>query len=248
MSAGHHAWASPRLGQKLELKVYGETGRPMLVFPTSRGRFYQYEDFGMVEACRPWLAAGRLKIYAVDGIDEQSWWNEGAHPIDRARRHEAYDACIVEEVVPFIRQDCRTPDLPILTTGCSFGAYHAASSLLRHPEVFDSCVCLSGVYSVREFTGDVRDEVIERNDPLSYLSGLSDGPTLDRLRETRIILCAGQGAWEDRFVHSSRQFSGALRVRGIDHWLDLWGHDVGHDWPWWRRQIAYFLGHLLGEA
>jgi esterase/lipase superfamily enzyme len=27
-------------------------------------------------------------------------------------------------------------------------------------------------------------------------------------------------------------------------WVDIWGHDVNHDWPWWRRQMPYFLGNL----
>ena len=32
--------------------------------------------------------------------------------------------------------------------------------------------------------------------------------------------------------------------KGIDAWCDFWGHDVAHDWPWWRVQLPYFLEKL----
>lgn len=245
MNGEYHAWHSPHLGQKFELKVYGWQGRPLLVFPSSQGRFFQYEDFGMVEACRAFLDSGRVKIFAVDSVDSQSWWNNQAHPAEKARRHQDYDACIVHEVVPFIYEHCRVGPLPIMTTGCSFGAYHAANFLFRHPDLLNACICLSGVYTVREFVGDYRDDNIYFNDPLHYLQHLSDAWYLDRLRRARVILSVGQGAWEDRFLAESRALSDVLFSKGIDHWLDLWGEDVSHDWPWWRKQIAYFLERVL---
>ena len=103
MHIEYHKWWSPNLGQDMELKVYGHAGEPILVFPTQGGRFYEYEDFGMVEACRASIDAGKVRIFTVDSVDYQSWVNWGAHPADRARRHEDYDRYIVQEVVPFIR-------------------------------------------------------------------------------------------------------------------------------------------------
>jgi esterase/lipase superfamily enzyme len=240
----YHTWHSPRLGHGFELKVYGWQGKPLLVFPSSKGRFYQYEDFGMVAACHQFLDQGKVKIFAVDGIDWETWWNESAHPADKARRHEDYHACIVDEVVPFIHQHCRVGPIPIMTTGCSFGAYHAVNFLFRRPEVFDTCIALSGVYSVEQFVGGYCDDNVYRNDPMRYLLDLNDGWLLERYRQARIILCSGRGAWEDQFLAATRALSDVLRSKGIDHWLDEWGHDVNHDWPWWRKQIAYFLGRL----
>jgi esterase/lipase superfamily enzyme len=244
MQGGYYTWSSPRLRRSFEIKVYGSRGKPLLVFPTSKGRFFQYEDFGMVAACRPFLEQGRVKIFAADGIDGESWWNEGAHPAEKARRHQEYDACILEEVVPFIHEQCQVGPIPIMTTGCSFGAYHAANFLFRHPEVFDTCIALSGVYSLGPFVGDYQDDNVYYNDPMRYLPNLHDPWYLDRYRDDRIILCAGQGAWEDHFLAETRALSSVLRARGIDHWLDIWGTDVSHDWPWWQRQIEYFLGKV----
>ena len=32
-----------------------------------------------------------------------------------------------------------------------------------------------------------------------------------------------------------------LAEKGLNHELQLWGHDVSHDWHWWQRQIAEYL-------
>ncbi len=37
---------------------------------------------------------------------------------------------------------------------------------------------------------------------------------------------------------------GILEAKGIPAWIDLWGYDVNHDWPWWRKMLPYFLGKL----
>src|ERR1700719_596773 len=50
MNREYHKWYSPRLGRDMELLVFGHAGLPVLVFPTSGGRFYEFEDRGMVGA------------------------------------------------------------------------------------------------------------------------------------------------------------------------------------------------------
>ncbi|MCD8166664.1 MAG: hypothetical protein LUE93_11460 [Bacteroides sp.] len=50
---------SHKLGKNMEYKVYGHQGKPVLVFPTSNGRFYQYEDSGMIQALAPISKPGR---------------------------------------------------------------------------------------------------------------------------------------------------------------------------------------------
>ncbi len=242
MNVEYHKWHSPSLSREMELKVYGHAGKGVVVFPSARGRFYDYEDFGMVGACAPFIDDGKIVLCAVDGVDGESWMNEGAPPADRAARHEAYDRYVVEEVAPFLRR--RGHREGFVATGCSMGAYHAANAFFRHPDVFDAVIALSGVYQLSRFIGGYMDERVRRNTPIAFLSGLTDPWFLDRYRRGRIILCTGQGAWEDDMVADTLAMKGILEAKGVPCWADFWGYDVNHDWPWWRKQIPYFLGHL----
>jgi esterase/lipase superfamily enzyme len=243
MNVEYHRWWSRSLGQDMELKVYGHAGKPVVVFPCQGGRFFEYEDFGMVEACRSFIEAGAVTFFTVDGVDGQSWTNREAHPADRARRHNDYDRYVVEEVAPFIRT-LRPQASGALATGCSMGAYHSANFFFRHPDIFDAVIALSGVYQLTDFVGDYLDDNVYFNSPLLYLPGLSDPWYLERYRQSQIVVCVGQGAWEDGMLADTRALQAILASKGIPAWIDFWGHDVNHDWPWWRRQMPYFLGKL----
>jgi len=243
MNVEYHRWWSRSLGQDMELKVYGHAGKPVVVFPCQGGRFFEYEDFGMVEACRSFIEAGAVTFFTVDGVDGQSWTNREAHPADRARRHNDYDRYVVEEVAPFIRT-LRPQASGALATGCSMGAYHSANFFFRHPDIFDAVIALSGVYQLTDFVGDYLDDNVYFNSPLMYLPGLSDPWYLERYRRSQIVVCVGQGAWEDGMLADTRALQAILASKGIPAWIDFWGHDVNHDWPWWRRQMPYFLGKL----
>ena len=240
MNVEYHRWRSGNLNRKMEMKVYGHGGKPVLVFPAAGGRFYEYEDFGMVEACRPFLEEGRIVLFTVDSVDHESWLNHGAHPAERVRRHNEFDRYVVSEVVPFIRG--RGLSRGLLATGCSMGGYHSANFFFRHPDVFDAVIALSGVFQLRGFIGDYMDENVYVHVPLAYLPGLSDPWYLDRYRTSRIVICVGQGAWEDEMLADARALKTILEEKRVPAWVDFWGHDVNHDWPWWRKQMPYFLG------
>lgn len=243
MHTEYHKWWSPHLGQDMELKVYGDAGKPLLVFPAQGGRFYEYEDFGMIAAIADSITAGRIHVFTVDSIDGQSWANFAAHPADRARRHEDYDRYIIHEVVPFIRSRGHEGQ-KAFTTGVSMGAYHAANFFFRHPDCFDGCIALSGLFRLNHFIGDYMDETVYFNTPLAYLRNLEDPAYLDLYRQSQIVVCVGQGAWEDEMRVDAAELRSVLESKGIPAWIDFWGHDVNHDWPWWRVQMPYFLGKL----
>ncbi|MEI6667468.1 MAG: alpha/beta hydrolase-fold protein [Acidobacteriota bacterium] len=242
MHVEHHAWWSPALGQNMELKVYGHWGRPVLVFPSQDGRYYDFEGFGMAEACCSLVDAGRVKFFAVDGIDFQSWTNKSLHPADRARRHQQYERHIVDEVVPFIER--HTGLSSCWTTGCSMGAFHAANAFFRRPDLFDGVIGLSGLYRATAFTDGYSDDAIYFNSPLDYLPGLQDLWHLDRYRSARIAFAVGQGAWEEDCLRDTRQLDEVIAAKGIPAWFDYWGTDVNHDWPWWRRMLPHLLARL----
>jgi len=237
----HHKWFSGHLGQDMELKVYGHAGKPVLVFPCQEGRFHDYEDFGMVHVLGPWLESGKIRIFTVDSVDKQSWCNWNAHPHDRAQRHAAYDRYLTEEVVPFIRTF--GPE-PITTTGCSMGGYHSANFFFRHPDLCDSVIAISGLFRMNLFIGDYMDEMVYFHSPLAYLPELNDPWYIDRFRQSKIFVGVGQGAWEDEMLEDTRQLKNILEAKNIPAFIDIWGHDVNHDWPWWQKMMPHFMNKL----
>ncbi len=247
MHIEYHRWFSPHLNREMELKVYGHYGKPVVVFPVQAGRFYDFEGFGMVDAVQGLVEGGKVKLFTVDSVDSESWCNGNAHPADRARRHEDYDAYIVRELAPFVRHHCGGYPR-MLATGCSMGAYHSANLFFRHPDVFEGTISLSGLYQLRMFVGDYVDERVYLNSPLLYLPNLHDPWYLDQYRRSFIVVCVGQGAWEDAMLADTRALERILKEKDVPAWFDYWGFDVDHDWPWWRRQLPYFLSHVPGIA
>ena len=244
MQIDYQKWFSPALGHDMELKVYGYYGKPVLVFPAQGGSFHEFEDFGMIARLEPFIESGRIKIFTVNSLDSQTWANWNAHPGARARRHQDYDRYIMEEVAPFIHRHCGETDQKFLTTGVSMGAYHAANFVFRHPDVFDTVIALSGLYQLSYFIGDYTDENIYFNTPLAYLPKLEDPWYLDQYRQSRIIVAVGQGAFEDEMLADTRALKQILDQKGVPNWIDVWGGDVNHDWPWWHKMLPYFLDSL----
>ena len=242
MRVEEHHWPSDALGHEMSLKVYGHDGRPVVAFPSQDGRYWDWEGWGMVDAVAGLIDAGRMRLVAVDGIDWQSWTNQSIPPGDRARRHEAYDRYVSQEVVPFLR------DLSgferAWASGASMGAFHAANVVFRHPDQFDGLVAMSGLYRPRHFIGDYMDDTVYFNSPLHYLPGLEDDWYLSRLREARLAIVVGQGAWEDEMLDETRALDAILRAKGLPATVDYWGNDVNHDWPWWRVMLPYYLERL----
>jgi esterase/lipase superfamily enzyme len=167
MHIDERSWFSPALGQDMALKVYGHGGRPVVAFPSQDGRYWDFEAWGMVDACAGFIAAGRMRLIAVDGIDWQSWTNHGIPPADRGRRHDAYDRYLADEVAPFFRE--LTGWERAWATGASMGGYHAANVVFRHPDLFDGLIAISGLFQLGLFVGDDGTEPVYLNSPLRYL-------------------------------------------------------------------------------
>jgi esterase/lipase superfamily enzyme len=148
----------------------------------------------------------------------------------------------MEEAVPFVRKASGRETAWV--TGCSMGAFHAANFFFRHPDAFDGVIAISGLYQPRGFVGNFCDENVYFNTPLYYLPDLSDPWYLERYRRSKIVFAVGQGAWEDECLRDTRALQAILEAKGIPAWFDYWGHDVNHDWPWWRRMLPYFLERM----
>ena len=241
MKINYHKFRSERLGQDFELKSYGFAGKPVMIFPTSNGRFYDYEDQGMIEAVRDFIMRGEIRVFAVDGRDWESWCKPEK---DKwiGLRHAQYEACITDETPRFLAATCGISE-KFLAAGVSFGAFHAANFFLKFPGCFDSAMCLSGLYSMKTELGGYSDDGIYFNEPLSYLPGLTDEKTLSQLRAGYIVISHGRGAWE-QFNDQSRELAETAKSKSITCWYDPWGENWPHDWNTWKAQMRKFLTHF----
>ncbi len=76
---------------------------PAVVFPTSQGRFYEFEDRGMIGAIAHKIENGELQLYCLDSLDAESWYNRNVPPRWRIARHVQYEDYVMEEVLPLVR-------------------------------------------------------------------------------------------------------------------------------------------------
>jgi esterase/lipase superfamily enzyme len=237
---------SPAIGASGTVLAYGHYGRPLLAFPSQEGPCWQYEERGMIAAIGDLIEGGRVKVYAVDSFDSASWHRGDLSLEERAQQHARYEDWILNQVAPFIHEDAGAGQ-GIIVTGVSFGAYHAANFALKRADLFPLAICHSGVYDVSVVGGGERGDAAYFNNPADYVAHLG-GDHLDWLRaRVSLLLVCGQGQWEDTTgaLESTKHFAAQLGEKGIRHELDLWGHDVAHDWPAWRAQIAHHLPRFL---
>ena len=223
--------------------TYGNWGRPVLAFPAERGDAGEFERRGMIDAVSDLLAAGRVKLYCVDSFDGESWSNLSIPLEERARRHQVYESWILDEVVPFVRDDCGGTG-EMIACGVSLGAFHAANFALKRADLFPLAICMSGSYDPSSWDswGD-RGDAAYFNNPMDYVAHLG-GDHLEWLRsQLSLLLVCGQGQWEDTTgaLASTRCLAALLGSKGLRYELDLWGYDIAHDWPSWRAQFAHHL-------
>lgn len=224
----------------MDVAVYGHYGFALLMFPTAAADFLEYERFGLIKAIHPFIDAGKVKAFSINSINSESWLNEHIPPPYRAVRHQQFNQYVVDEVVPFIRSKTSNETM-IVTAGASFGALHSANSLFRRPDLFGGTIAMSGTYDLKSYTNGYYDDNCYFNSPVDYLSNLADEHILGQLRSKHhIYILSGQGAWEkpERSVHLAE----VLSAKEIPHHLDLWGHDVPHDWPTWCSMLPHILG------
>ena len=243
---------SHNLNRDMEYKIYGHAGKPVLVFAPQNGHFYDFEDFGMVDTIAPWIENGEIQLFCVDSVDAESWSDEYRDPHERGEICEAFYRYIADEFYPRMIElnmgynndgVYRKP----MTTGVSMGAAHAGNFFFRRPDLFDSVLSLSGVFNAAFFFHGYMDDNVYKNSPEDFIRNMpADHPWLDMYRHSKMIFCVGQGAWEDEMKNSMRSLEAILRSKGVNNaWFDWWGYDVNHDWPWWKKQIVYFLPKLL---
>jgi len=220
----------------MELLAFGHAGFPIVVFPTSGGRFWEYEERGMVNALAPKVDRGELQVFCVDSVDRESFYNHWAAPADRLNRHNAFDAYLAIEFAPFVRNRTSWPQMG--ATGCSLGGYHAINFALRHPDVVTYAVSMSGAYDIpKRFLDGFYNQDAYFNSPLDFLPGLADSWSLDRYRRNYYVLAVGN---HDPLFDQNVKLAHELGSKQIPHILDVW-EGFGHDWPWWHDMARKFF-------
>lgn len=251
MNIKYYKEYSHHLNRDMEFKVYGHSGQPILIFPCQDGRFYDFENFKMVDTVSDLIEDGVIQLFCCDSMDEESWSAFDKDPRQRILSHEIWYHYIVDELVPRILQINYEIDKNhyingIFTAGCSMGAAHAANFLFRNPDTFKATIALSGYYDSNLFFGDYCDDLVYNNAPVKYINGMSyDHPYVEKYRKCKIILCCGQGDWEEPAIETTTRMGELLYYKDIPALVDLWGYDVNHDWNWWKIQFRYFLEKLL---
>ena len=240
----HVELTSPSSGWRGSVVAHGHWGRPVLVFPTEGGSAWDFENNGMVDEVRWLLDAGRMKLYCVDSADAATWSDRTLPLEERAQRHDLFEQWVIQQVLPWVSEDSGGTT-EFATLGCSLGAYHAANIALRHAQLFPLALGFSGNYDPTTWHAwGERGDTTYFHNPVEYVSNLHGGH-LDWLRSRiYLVLVVGQGSWEvdpTGALPGTYRLAEALAGKGIPHELDVWGHDVPHDWPSWRRQLARHL-------
>lgn len=235
-----HSWHSPNLNKNMEIAVYGHYGFALLLLPTAGADYLEYERFMLIDAIAKYINDGKVKVFSINSINSESWLNRHMHPRAKSIRHQQFNEYVFNEVVPFIKHKT-SQDTGIITAGASLGALHSANLFFRRPDLFAGTVAMSGNYDLSTYTDGYHDQDVYFNSPMQYLSNMNDDYWLSHMRNNKQIhILTGSGNYET--PDASRHFSSVLHSKGIPHNLDVWGHDMPHDWPTWRAMLPYYLG------
>jgi len=234
------SWYSPSLNKTMEIAVYGHYGFALLMIPSAAADYLEYERFHVIDAIRPFIDAGKMKVFSINSINAESWLNERIPPRQRSIRHQQYNSYIENEVAPYIANAMRGRTRTI-TCGVSLGALHAANIVFRRPDLFNGTIAMSGIYDLKHYTDGYWDEDVYFNSPVDYLANLREGDALNALRSNHEFhFLSGSGPYEAPWA--ARALGDILSMKGIPHNVEIWGKEWRHDWPTWREMLPSYLG------
>lgn len=235
------------LGEDLDVIVYGTAGQPVMAFAPLGQRPESLEEVGLVDELSDYLDAGVIQLFSVSNVDGESWGSDG-YAVERAARQEAYYQAVCEEIVPLVAEVSGSDARP-LALGFDLGATHAAVFALRRPDLFQGCVCLSGVYDASRYFGDWMDATLYDNTPCAFLPNMpTDHPYIALYNQRQLLFCCGQEGSEADSLRTTREIDAQLQRLGVEAWCDYWGGDVSHTWFWWKKQIRYFMPIVLEDV
>lgn len=234
------SWFSPSLNKEMPVAVYGYYGFALLLVPTAAADYLEYERFQLIDSLAPFIDSGKIKVFSINSINNESWLNDNMLGEHKGIRHNQFNKYVFDEVIPFIKNNA-SGETPIIVSGASFGALHSMNLFLKRPDLINGVIAMSGVYDLHEYTKSFNDDQVYFNSPMNYMPGLTDPWYLDNIRKSNHIhILSGSGDYED--PDASRAFAGVLYNKGINYELDIWGADMKHDWPTWRAMLPHYIG------
>ena len=240
-------WSSV-LNREMEFKVYGSAGVPVLALPTRGGRFFDWENNGMPDAIAQLLNEGKIQLFCADSVDGEGVLNGDLPLRRRAEAQEKYFVYLTAELAPrILTLNKAEKGTKIWCAGVDLGAYQAVNCRLRRPNLFAGAVGMGGIYDLSRFWGVENDDLVLRCSPLLYLqeNGIANKLALAKAEENSLILCAGQGAYEDDAKADTQALADVLQAQSLPAHLELWGGDVSHDWYWWGKMWSLFAPRIL---
>lgn len=241
------ACGSAILGRDMHVNVYGKKGLPVVVFPTMAASPESIEEVGIVDELADYLDSGTIQLFCTETVDAESWGGSG-DPAERAQLQESFYHYVVDELVPLVHKVSKSKARP-LALGFDLGATHAAIALLRRPDLFQGCMCLSGCYDARRYFGDWMDATLYDNTPCAFLPNMPvDHPYVAVYNQRQLLFCTGQDVTEADSLRTTREMDANLARLGVEAWCDYWGGDVTHSWNWWKKQLRYFLPIVLDDV
>jgi esterase/lipase superfamily enzyme len=234
MKEVYFKWYSPNLSREIEMLVFGHSGQPVILFPTSMGSFHQNKDMGLIESARWYIEQGLIQIFCPDSIDKNSFYNTNIYPIHRISNHVLYHKMIYYEIVEKVKNN--TASGKVVVAGCSFGGYHAANFAFKHPGYVSHLFSMGGAFNIKSFMDGFYNDDVFHNNPEDYLQGIEDYELWN------MDIALGTSNW-DICYNANLKLSKILNNKNMSHWLDI-REDREHDWPVWKEMFPNYLSRI----
>jgi len=220
------------LGRDMRCWSFGHAGTPVLVFPTSMGKYFEYEDRGMVHELREKLENGVMQLYCVDSVRRRG----RVQPTTSIRasaslRHIQYEDYIKHEVLALIAK--KESRQRIMTHGCSSAPTMPMNSRCVIPEPGWDAHHGPAPSTSQRFLDGYYDEDCYFHNPPDYIR--PERPLVFSIAYARTKYIMVTGEPRHVFWNKNEEFAATLRSKGIPHHLFVWGDGSGHDWNWWLK-------------
>jgi esterase/lipase superfamily enzyme len=105
---------------------------------------------------------------------------------------------------------------------------------LKHPASFGKAIGISGVYDIKWFMNDYYDDDLYYSNPMDFVPNINKQPLLDHIRKVDFRLVSYD---HDERREDAQRMSTVLRMKFIEHDLDIWGLDSDREWDLWPQML-----------